>query len=147
MDQFISAYYWYRFSILGVLLVFQIACSSQPKSSLSSEKDQLIFGRGGGMSGEIKSHILMNNGQLYATSSLYTDTVHIADIELKVIRRIFDQVDSLQFAALDFQHPGNRYYFVRHQQQEIVWGSDDNPPPAAVKQLYDSLQNIVPEQK
>ena len=147
MNHRIVLSHWRSLFSLSFLLFFQVACSSQSKSSLTPEKDQLTFGRGGGMSGEVQSHILVNNGHLYATSSLFTDTVHLTDLASETTNTLFEQADSLQLAELNFQHPGNRYYFIRHQQQEVVWGDRDTPPPLAVQQLYDSLQSIVPKQK
>ena len=99
------------------------------------------------MSGEVQSHILANTGQLYTTSSLFTDTVHLTDLTLETTQQLFNQLDSLHLADLDFRHPGNRYYFIRHQQQEVVWGDQDTLPPSTVQQFYDSLQSLVPKQK
>ena len=138
----------YRRRLFALCLLFgQIACSSQPQHSLSRQEESLVFGRGGGVSGEVQSHILTNNGQLYATSSLFTDTVHLTDVEPETARRLFEQVDSLELSKLIFQHPGNRYYFIRYQQQKVVWGDHDNPPPLVIQRLYDSLRNTIPKQK
>ena len=147
MDHLIYLFHLHRYRRLGccLLLFFQTACSSQPQNTLTPEKDQLTFGRGGGISGEVQSHILLNSGQLYATSSLFTDTVHLTDLAPDTVRTFFARVDSLP-SELDFQHPGNRYYFIRHQQQEVTWGDPDHPPPLAVQQLYNALQHIVPKQ-
>ena len=138
---------WRSLFGFAFLILFQAACSSQSKSLQTLPKDQIIFGRGGGMSGEVQSHILMDNGQLYATSSLFADTTHLADLAPESTKKLFEQLDSLHLAQLNFQHPGNRYYFIKHQQQKVVWGARDTLPPPIVQRLYDSLQSFVPKQK
>lgn len=147
MNHYIFISHWRSLLGISFLLFVQIACSSQSKSSSTLEEDQLTFGRGGGISGEVQSHILTNKGQLYATSSLFPDTIYLTDLAAKDTQRIFEQLDSLHLSQLSFQHPGNRYYFIRHQQEEVVWGNPDNLPPPAVQQLYNSLQSFVPKQK
>ncbi len=137
---------WRSFVSIGGLVFFLGACSSQPKNTFPLSKDQLTFGRGGGISGEVKTHILVNDGQLHATNSMFMDTVHLATLAPEVTRSIFTHLDSLQLDTIDFQHPGNRYYFIRHNQDEVVWGDQNYSPPASVQQFYDTLQRVVPKQ-
>ena len=129
------------------LSLVQIGCSSQPQRAVSSPEERLVFGRGGGISGEVRSYILLGNGQLHETSSLFADTTYLRSLESDATQRLFDQADSLLQADSGFQHPGNRYYFIQHQRREVTWGDPAISPPSAIQRLYDSLQRTISKQK
>ena len=139
--------YWYRLFSICWMVLLQTACSPQRSSATLPQEVRLTFGRGGGISGEVQSYILLDDGQLYTVSSLFTDTTHLASLELSKTQQLFDQADSLQLVNVDFQHPGNRYHFIRYQQHEITWGDPDVAPPPAIQQFYHSLQSIISKQK
>ena len=128
------------------LTLLLAACSSPPKNSFPLPVDQFSFGHGGGMSGEVKTNILINDGQLHNTSSLFTDTTHLITLASEAVHSLFEQLDSLHIDTIDFKHPGNQFYFIRHHQDEVVWGHQNYPPPVSVQQFYDSLKTIVPKQ-
>ena len=139
--------YWYRLFSVCCLVLFQVACSPQRSSAIAPQETRLTFGRGGGISGEVQSYVLLDNGQLYAVSSLFTDTTLLASLELDKAQQFFDRADSLQLTSVNFQHPGNRYHFIRYQQHEITWGDPAISPPLAIQQFYHSLQSLVPKPK
>lgn len=141
--------YFKTFLLGGCLLALQPRCS--PKQAQISTQDslQLVFGRGGGITGEETGYVLLGNGHLLEVSRLLQDTTELATIDASTTQRMFDALETLDMAQLDFQHPGNLYYFIRQKQvgttMQVVWGDPSYTPPAAVKQFYDTLKNLIPK--
>lgn len=94
--------------------------------------------------GTEKAHVLRSNGQLLAINSLVSDTVLLTTTNSKTVREVFEQLQSLPLDSLNVNHPGNLYYFIRYHDGEAVWGAADYAPPADVRQLYDTLQSLIP---
>jgi hydroxymethylpyrimidine pyrophosphatase-like HAD family hydrolase len=108
---------------------------------------QLIFGSGGGFSGQVIEYTLLENGRLMRTNSLTKESTSLKALSKQEAQTYFKQAAKLNLEALEFKHPGNMYYFIRlndgEKQQEVVWGDNSHPAPAQVQGLYQKLEKAV----
>jgi hypothetical protein len=137
-----------RFTFLCLLCVTDFAsCRSQQKSVGTYTSRQLIFGSGGGFSGQVIEYILQENGQLSRSNSLSEENKVLGTLPQKEVQRYFEQAQQLKLSALNFKHPGNMYYFIRLKEgenvQEVVWGDADHQVPTQVQDLYQTLENAA----
>lgn len=135
-------------SVLCLLLaIITVACKTKKYTKNTLPVQQLIFGSGGGFTGEVQTYILLNNGQLFYISSLTKDTTEQISIKAQEARKLFKQVSSINLKVNGFRHPGNMYYFIRERKRDTTysasWGSASFTPPATVTDFYKSLNQII----
>lgn len=112
---------------------------------------QIIFGNGGGFTGEIKEYHLLNDGRIVSKS--------LGDTIFKVLSRIgkskatacFDDCKKMKLNTMKFSEPGNRYYFIAVKEagkpeNRIVWGDNEQPVLDEVKNFYKTLMGHLPKQ-
>lgn len=132
-----------------LVFVIQMSCSSAQVDLHEYAGPQLIFGSGGGVSGGTVSYVLLENGQLFKLNSLLKDTVALQKLSKKEAKDLFRKFEELHIQQIDFNHPGNLYYFIENKQgsekHRVVWGDQEYPPPIHVKNFYQILQGIVPK--
>lgn len=128
-------------SALVILLL--IRCKAQEFTSDNLPEKQLLFGSGGGMSGASDTYTLLENGQLFHTNSLTDETKALSKVSKAKAKYYFKQLFDISFSEIQFDHPGNRYYFLEDRngdaRHRIVWGSTENEVPAACTTLYQEL--------
>ena len=130
--------------ILASFLCFA-GCNSKNYPLGDLPEDQIVFGNGGGMTGEIKQYILLKNGQLFQSSSLSREMVELDKIDKRQAESYFKKMEVLN--GITFDHPGNRYYFITHlstgTERKWVWGSVDHTSPPEIQELYNALITII----
>lgn len=139
-----------------LLLVFvplacsTLACNSSKYTTENLPEPQLIFGNGGGITGATNSYILLENGQLFQKNSLTDSTKEVTPISKKQAKLLYQQVQELKIDSLEFNHPGNRYFFIQHLQEgtrhELTWGDMNHKIPKEIETFYKSLFEIVNSQ-
>lgn len=119
-------------------------------SSCSSTKDVntspeivLIFGNGGGFTGQLVEYVLDDKGTFLMNDKLKEEVTILRTLKKSEIKKIFEEFRSLQFDSINFNHPGNSFYFIKSNKSgsthEVVWGEADNLPPTQIIQFYDLL--------
>ena len=133
-----TAYYITTF----IVLLFS-SCMAQHYTTDDLPEQQLVFGSGGGMSGAADTYTLLENGQLFHTNSLTNETKELPNIDKGKAKQYFKKMAAITFAEIQFDRPGNRYYFLEdrtaEEQNRIVWGATDEETPAECKTLYKEL--------
>ncbi|QHT71160.1 hypothetical protein GXP67_33160 [Rhodocytophaga rosea] len=133
--------------LLSLFIIYLSSCRSH---QLTSQADadtgrQVIFGSGGGFSGQVIEYTLLENGQLSRTNSLSKEKIILKALPKKEAQSYFEQAEQLHLGTMNFKHPGNLYYFIRlkkgEKAEEVLWGNTDHPVPAQVRALYESLEN------
>ncbi|WP_405410936.1 hypothetical protein [Maribacter sp. Asnod1-A12] len=128
-------------TILLCMLLF--SCKSQQFTVDNLPEKRLVFGKGGGMTGVIDTYILLENGQLFHTNSITKKSEELNSISESKTEELFDHLDMLQLVNVDFNHPGNVYYFIEDVNEEfttkIVWGSFEYGIAPKYKALYENL--------
>lgn len=132
--------------ILFALSIVFLGCSSQEKLAKYNDVD-ISFGNGGGYTGQEITYSLTSDGVLKMTDKLKNETVDITTLKANKTLKLFDQLNQLNIAGLDFNQPGNMYYFIKETNksgtQKVVWGDGENKPPQAVIDYYQLLNSYV----
>jgi len=135
------------FLITFIFLISISTCFSQKYSSTNLPDKQLVFGSGGGASGQVKKYILLENGQLFSYNSLKKKTKEIKKANKEEAAKIFADLKALDLEKMNFNHPGNMTYFIRKKEgvdeTEVRWGSPDHQEPAEIKEFYKRLTALV----
>ena len=125
------------------LLFFAIGCKSQKYTYEELPQEQIVFGQGGGMAGEIKTYTLLQNGQLFVHNSVTKTSEELKSLTSERAQEFFTELDGLSAKTVSFDHPGNRYYFVGRKMEvgeyRTVWGSENHSAPVQIKDLYKAL--------
>jgi len=131
--------------IVSLLFLFCLAsgCKSQQYTYETLPHDQIVFGQGGGMAGEIKTYTLLENGQLFVHSSITKQSEELNSQNPERAKEFFTKLDGMSFNNIQFKHPGNRYYFLgrktEQDEHKIIWGSEDHNAPDPIKDIYKQL--------
>ena len=132
-----------KITLTTFLFVILLSCKSQQFTLENLPEKQLVFGKGGGMAGSVDTYILLENGQLFHTNSITKKSEELEEVEVAKTKELFDQLDALQLASIDFNHPGNIYYFIEDVNEDssskVVWGSNDYEVEPLCKTLYTNL--------
>ena len=134
------------FIILLVSSIVFLGCSSQEKLAKYNDVE-ISFGNGGGFTGQEITYSLTSDGVLMMTDKLKNETTEITKLKANKTLNLFDQLTEINIAGLDFNQPGNMYYFIKETNksgtQKVVWGDGENTPPQAVKDYYQLLNSYV----
>ena len=134
------------FILLFVFSIAVMACSTQEKLA-QYQGVEITFGSGGGFTGQEVSYKLTSDGKLVKTDKLKKETIELKKLNGGKTLKIFEQITELNIAGLDFNHPGNKYYFIKETQktgeEKVVWGDGQEDPPQAVLDFYKILMSYV----
>jgi hypothetical protein len=124
------------------LVTFFSSCSSTKNLESGLEK-AILFGNGGGFTGQVIEYVLDEHGTFMRNDKLTSEVTILTSLKKSEIKKLFKELDAMHFDTINFKHPGNTYYFIKSTNStgthEVVWGNPDNMPPAEVLQLYDLL--------
>ena len=113
-------------------------------------KEQIRFGRGGGIVGRETAYTLLKNGQLFGQNN-DGSTQELASAEKKIAQGYFNTIRTLDLDLVTFSHPGNVYYFIEvpaaqgDQANRIVWGDAAHPVDGPIQDIYEKLMQLVPK--
>jgi len=133
--------------IFSFFLIGFSSCKSQLFSIEDLPEKQLIIGRGGGISGEVSTYTLLENGQVFYNNSLTKENAEIKSINKKEATSFFQKMDSLKLSEMNFEHPGDMYYFLEEvngeERYRVIWGSNDYDAPKGCKDFYTKLRTTI----
>jgi hypothetical protein len=133
-------------NFLFSITIILSSCHSSKNFGNSSEK-AIIFGNGGGFTGQVTEYVLDENGTFLKNDKLKSEVTVLPALKKSEIRKIFNELETMHFDTINFKHPGNTYYFIRSSNSgtsyEVVWGEPDNLPPTQVLQFYDLLLSKI----
>jgi len=131
----------------SIFLVVLFSCKSQTYQLDNLPEKQLVFGSGGGISGEVKTYILLENGQVFYNNSLTDTNEEIKSLSKKEATLCFKKMDSLKLEEMNFDHPGNMYYFVEEvkgeERHRVTWGSNDHEVSESCRKFYKELRTSI----
>jgi len=124
-----------------------VSCKSQQYTLEELPETQLIFGSGGGVTGEVSTYTLLENGQVFYTNSFTKEKKEMKSLKKKETSLCYEKMQALQLATMDFDHPGNMYYFLEEvngdERHRVTWGSADHEISEACKVLYEELKTTI----
>ncbi|MBM1105597.1 hypothetical protein JQC67_05525 [Aurantibacter crassamenti] len=131
----------------SILVLSFLGCKSQQYTFEELPEKQLIFGSGGGMTGAVDSYWLLENGQIFHSNSLTKEVNKLESISRKEAKTYFLKLKELSFADLDFNHPGNHYYFLEEvnldNSYKIVWGSNNHEISDEYLDFHNQLKELI----
>ena len=131
--------------ILASLLLWQCQRTTHTKADFPDQR--LTFGSGGGFTGAVTSHHLLPNGQLFKSKGLQPDTSAIHTIKRGKAKSFFKEAEELGLLELEFNQPGNMYYFMQYytegKENKITWGANGAKIPDTIKNFYDQLNDLL----
>ena len=138
--------YLYYVSIIMVFTI--VGCSSQ-NGLAKYENTEIVFGSGGGYSGQVIEYRINTDRELTSTNSLTKETKTIGKLSKKETKALYDELSELKLPLIDYNKPGNMSYFVKqskgNKESKVVWGDISEDIPKDVKAYYDLLMSIVKE--
>lgn len=113
--------------IVTIYLVFVLgACKTTKFTPSSYEKEQIIFGNGGGFSGAVVEYTLLSNGQLFKKNKMDNGQTEIAVIDKNKTTQFFEIYKLLKMDKRILNDPGNMTYFIKRRTPDTfhksVWG-------------------------
>lgn len=133
--------------ILSLFSAVLFNCKSQQHTFANLPEAQLIFGRGGGITGEVTSYTLLENGQLFYTNTLTKEQKQIKSVPKKEAAAYFLKMKELQLSEMEFNHPGNLYYFIEEVQGDekhrVTWGSANHQISDDCIDFYEELRTAI----
>lgn len=135
---------------LVLITVFSIVmynCKSQQYTFDDLPETQLVFGRGGGITGEVNTYTILENGQVFHSNSLTNVSQEIKGMSKKEAVSHFKGLRALELSDMNFDHPGNMYYFLEEVNGEnryrVTWGSNDHQISNDCKKFYQALRTAI----
>jgi hypothetical protein len=132
-------------TLLILMMIFS-GCSTQGKLK-EYNGTKIIFGRGGGYSGQEYSYTLYPDGNITLYDNISGQQTKITRLTKKKTVDLFEKMDQIMLPGIEFNHPGTEYYFIRqvrkNKTQNIVWGARRPQIPERYSVFYDSLMLLV----
>ncbi len=107
-------------------LAAMMSCKTKEKvfNPETFESPYIVFGNGGGFTGQVKTYYLTNKGDLYLAD--HEQNTLLGKVDKKITSQIFSNYDDLGLKSLDLNEPGNRYYFLEMKSKDsnhtLKWG-------------------------
>jgi len=138
-----------HFYYFSAILVFIIGGCASQNSLTKYENTEIIFGSGGGFSGQVIEYSISTDRVITSTNSLTKETKTIGKLSKKKTIQLYDELNELKLPLVNYDKPGNMSYFVKqvkgNKEAKVVWGDITGDFPKDVKAYYDLLMSIVNE--
>lgn len=135
--------------LLGVCLtlIWMSACKSTSYTPKNFEGRKILFAKGGGITGQYETYLLLENGQLFNQAKIDGEWAAFDNVKKGKAKRFFKQLDEMNWTSLKVSQPGNITYFIELQDQEnahrVTWGSESSEVNAELSALHYELMNIA----
>ena len=116
--------------------------NSKTEKAVSSKT--IIYGFGGGVTGQVVTYKILPNGDYTADSSRDTlDAKVIKNIGVANYNKLVSKIEALKLKDNPLFIPGNMYYFLGYEEQgaeiKAVWGKEGETVPNEILNLYNEL--------
>lgn len=120
-----------------------MSCATQRYNADEIPKHQIIYGNGGGFSGQVNTFILLANGQRFISNHLTSENKEHTSIKKSKAKEFFKAIEKLQLEDIKLDNPGNTYKFIAIQTDssihKVTWGDSKVTVPEGVKTIYKEL--------
>lgn len=130
--------------IILCLFLGYFGCSCGPQGILYEYRDtEIVFGSGGGFTGQETEYHLDTRGNLFMIESLTGTKTNLGKVKKADLKKIYKTLAEINLAEADYNQPGNMYYFIREinkgSTHQVIWGSNDQEVPDGIQEFYDLL--------
>lgn len=130
--------------LLASLLFVLSSCKTYSPDTYTEQ--QLIFGEGGGFTGEVSTYILLDNGRLFKQVGKDKQYELLQKVPGKMYKSVFQKVREMELMQKEFDHPGNLYKFIEIQEgaekHTITWGDPNHEVDSSIGDLYQTLLSL-----
>lgn len=128
--------------ILFVVAGINLSCG--PQGVLYDyQSTRIVFGSGGGFTGNVTEYTLDANGNLKMAESLTGNESNLGKIKKSSLKKIYKALSELNLSGINSNQPGNMYYFIKEvgatDTNEVIWGNPDHETPEGVQEFYNLL--------
>jgi hypothetical protein len=104
-----------------------------------AQHDYLVFGKGGGISGEVTEYVILHNGKvLKGSGNAVINFTQRGKIRKSHTRKLYSEFENVDDTS--FSHPGNIYYFIKrvgeNTERKFTWGDTGYEVSEQVSSLY-----------
>ncbi len=115
---------------------------------MESPESRITFGSGGGFTGEMNCHHLLENGQIFKQDGIKGTNFELDGLKAKDMENFFDIAKELQLSTVKMKQPGDLYYFIEYKEEDgetnrITWGHPDFITPENIESFYQNLCSLV----
>lgn len=137
-----------KITALLIISALIIGCNTPKYTTDALPQKQLLFGEGGGFTGEVKEYILLENGQMFTRYNFGKVTEELSKTSKGKSKKMYARYKEIGLPDLDFIHPGNQYSFIQMNadslsNHRVVWGDSRNELPAEVLKFFNELNLLV----
>lgn len=135
---------------LSIFILLSLGGCAKKVTMEKIPTSHITFGSGGGFTNLVTEYILLEDGKIVKKSKEAERYDIITRISKDKAAQCYAGVKVLKLDSLQFNEPGNMYYFVTIKKDDktenrIVWGSTDTPAPAAIKNFHKLLLSFLPK--
>ncbi len=125
-------------TFLFVFLTLSLLACGTAKNKNTAGIHEITFGSGGGFTGEVKTYVLHDDGNVTVEDSV------IFHVNNEDKQHLFNSAASIKDSSVN--SPGNMYYFVewisKEGNQKYLWSSSTQVS-SAVNKLYKELNSLL----
>lgn len=134
--------------LLGLILPYILLSSCAPQPFLLSDHQQfLVFGDGGGFTGQIRQYYVLPSGQVYFSNNIHQPPEYIKKIPKDVFAQIVSNIHALDMINHQVAKPGNVFKLIEYHTAQAtykwLWQDGDDAPNAQL--IYKNFKQIVNE--
>lgn len=123
-----------------VILIIVISACNTSKAVKETSINQIKFGSGGGVTGEVNGFTLNDDGKL-----LNKNQTQIAKVKKAELVELFHEGKSL--LSYELNSPQNMYYFIEiyglNDTNRLIWGLESRSIDEKVQKLYQKLNSKI----
>ncbi|MFN0215618.1 MAG: hypothetical protein ACKVT2_15280 [Saprospiraceae bacterium] len=126
--------------------VLWFSCKQTKYTADKLSDKQIRWGTGGGFVGKESAQILCDNGQIFNRDIMGTVLLS-GKTKGKKAKTLFKTAEELGLAKLEYNHPGNIYYFIELLEGDmvsrVVWGDKKYPVEKSINDLFEELNGLL----
>lgn len=126
--------------------VLHIFCKNTKYTADQLPKEQIRFGKGGGIVGVEKTYTLLENGQVFE-KVINGGLRGLDGVKKKKATALFRTAETLGLAKAGFQYPGNTYSYIEVPLADgfnrISWGDNQHPIDSSIQNYFKALMEMV----
>jgi len=134
-------YFILTFAIIGFL-----SCKSSKMvfDPVTSKKEFIAFGLGGGFTGKVLKYFITKDGIIYTHSGEEIKKIGVSP--KRITGQVFSNLNTLGLDKIMLNEPGNKYFFIEPHLQgssnKMIWGKEPLNNPN-IETYFEILMNTV----
>lgn len=133
--------------LFPLMFLFFFCCKSTQYTPADFPEKRVIFGSGGGFTGDVTEFTLLENGQIFKRKGMSEHYEEMKAISKKEAKKVFKEMKRLEIDTIQHDKPGNFYHYVHIKKDSldhvITWGGVNPAIPDKLKVFYDTLNHVI----